>query len=500
MVTTAQCSGEVTMWGGDSVIVRGVCWNTTGNPTVADNKTENGSGLGSFTGILYPLVENTTYYVCAYAGNSIGFGYGQVDTFTTQTPAPPITKIVAADGSGDYTSVQAAFNEVPDFYTGPYTIYVKAGIYYEKLLLDRKKTNVILQGEDPLTTFLTFDDYAGKAGGTSNSYSVGIDADDFIAMDITFQNTVVNDGSVNDQQAVALRVNGDRQSYFNCRLLGYQDTFYAWGGRGTGRIYMKNCYIEGSVDFIFGRDIVVFDSCQVHVNREGGALTAASTEPETLFGLVFRHCSITADSIGFDGRPITSFILGRPWQKSPRTVFMYCYEPACVDPAGWATWNVAPALYAEYMCEGPGADFSNRIAIGRQLTDEEAADYTLENIFAKTSFPGFAYDWLPTEPVITAVSGNRLTDVIPSSYALQQNYPNPFNPVTSIQYALPKSGKVRISIYNVRGELVDMLVDSVQPAGIHEIKVNAVNYATGMYFYKIEAGSFVQVKKMLLIK
>lgn len=501
MVTTAQCGGEVTTWGGDSVTVRGICWNTEGDPTLSDNKTENGVGLGSFTSILYQLTENTDYYVRAYATNSKGTGYGDIKTFTTQVPAPAVTKVVAQDGSGDYTSVQAAFDDIPDFYTGLYTIFVKNGVYYEKLLLDRNKTNVILRGEHADSTILTYDDYSGKAGGTSMCYSVAIDADDFIAMNITFQNTVVNDGSFADQQGVALRVNGDRQSYYDCKLLGYQDTYYTWGGRGTGRVYMNHCYIEGSVDFIFGRDIVVFDSCEIHINRNSGTLTAASTEAESKFGYVFMDCKITADSIGFDGNPITKFYLGRPWQAAPRTVFLRCEEPATLDPAGWLTWNVAPALYAEYMCTGPGSDYSNRISISRQLTGTEATDYTLENIFAKTANPNLGYDWLPVKPIIiTSINKSSLLDEIPTSYALRQNYPNPFNPTTMIEYSLPKTSRVKLVIYNLLGAEAMTLVDDRQTAGRYKIHVDASHLASAIYFYSIQAEDFHETKKMLLLK
>ncbi len=500
LVKTAQSGGKVTSWGGDSVIVRGVCWNTTGLPTVSDSKTENGCGIGSFTSILYPLTENTTYYVRAYASNSKGVGYGAVDTFTTQIPAPSIQKIVAKNGSGDYTTVQAAFNAVPDFYTGQWIILVKKGVYKEKLLLDRNKTNVILKGEDADSTILTYDDYSGKAGGTSNCYSVAIDADDFTAMDITFQNTIKNDGTFADQQGVALRVNGDRQAYYNCRLLGYQDTYYVWGGRGTGRIYMKECYIEGSVDFIFGRDIVIFDHCQIHVNREGGALTAAGTDPEAKHGLVFMDCQITAEAVGFDGRAVTSFILGRPWQGSPRTVFIRCEEPASLSPAGWSTWNVTPALYAEYQCSGPGSAFGGRISIGRQLTDAEAADFTLAKIFSKTSHPGLGYDWLPEKPILTAVKDGSDVESLPVSFTLSQNYPNPFNPVTTINFEMPKDSKVRITVHNILGERIMTLVDGRQSAGRHRVHVDAASLATGVYLYRIEAGEFQQTKKMMLIK
>ncbi len=507
LVESASTGGTVSDWGGDSVIARGVVWNSSGEPTLDDSYTLNGSGLGNFTSTLYPLEGNTTYYVRAYATNSKGTGYGELKEFTTQSPAPAVLKVVAADGSGDYTTVQAAFDDIPDYYTGEYRIFVKNGTYYEKLLLDRNKTNVILEGESVESTILTYDDYAGIAGGTSMSYSVGIDADDFTAMNITFQNTVVNDGSVNDQQGVALRVNGDRQAYYNCRLLGYQDTYYTWGGRGTGRTYMKNCYIEGSVDFIFGRNVVLFDSCEIHINRNGGTLTAASTEPETKFGYVFLDNIISADSIGFNGDPITSFILGRPWQKSPRTVFINCYEPASLSAAGWSTWNTIPGLYAEYNCYGPGSDFSNRLtSISRQLTDEEATEYTIENIFAKTTNPDFGYDWLPEKPLLTGVEDN-LTGQIPEKYNIFQNYPNPFNPTTTIQYQLPSESKVKIRIFNILGETVKVLVNQVQEAGYYRANFSAAGLASGIYFYHIAAdpasgsGKGINMtKKMLLLK
>ncbi len=500
MVKTAICGGNVTFWGGDTVRARGVCWNTTGNPTIGDQITENGSGLGSFQSILFPLAENTTYYVRAYATNDKGTGYGLVDTFQTQTMAPEVFKVVAADSSGDYTTVQAAFDDIPEYYTGPYIIYIKSGVYYEKLLLDRYKTNVILVGEDVENTILTYDDYAGKAGGTSMSYSVAIDADDFTAMNITFRNTVKNDGTFNDQQAVALRVNGDRQAYYNCKLLGYQDTYYTWGGRGTARIYMNNCYIEGSVDVIFGRDIVVFDSCEIHINRNGGTLTAASTEADSKFGYVFRNCVISADAVGFNEVPIGNIYLGRPWQASPRTVFIQCEEPACLNAAGWLTWNVTPALYAEYQCTGPGSEYSGRINISRQLTNEEFADYTLENIFSKNTSPNLGYDWMPVLPKV-AIDGKGKTErTMPTAYRLAQNYPNPFNPVTTIKYDLLKPGRVSITVYNLLGEKVLTLVNTEQPAGYHSVMLDGSRLASGVYFYRIEAGDFCKTRKMMLLK
>lgn len=500
LAKTADCYGQVTDWGGDTVIVRGFCWNTTGNPTLADSYSENGSGLGDFTGTLYPLVPSTQYYVRAYATNSIGTGYGSDVTFTTQAQAPDVVRIVDADGGGDYTTIQAAFDDVPDFYTGTWTIFVQPGTYYEKMFLHRDKVNVVLMGVHPDSCILVYDDYAGIAGGTSNSYSVAIEPNDFTAVNITFQNTVVNDGSVSDQQAVALRVNGDRQAYYNCKLLGYQDTFYVWGGRGTGRVYLKNCYVEGSVDFIFGRDIVLFDSCEIHINRNGGSLTAASTEADSKFGLVFSNCTLSADSIGFNGTLITSFILGRPWQAAPRTVYLNCYEPASVHPGGWQTWNVTPALYAEYQCFGPGADTTSRISIGQQLTSTQAAEYTIANIFAKSSNPAFSYDWFPPG-IPTGIDDDEYGKLlVPDNYKLHQNFPNPFNPNTTIRFQLPKNGKVKLIIYNTLGQVVKTLLNENFTAGYHHVVFDASSFASGVYFYRIDANEYCEVKKMILMK
>lgn len=506
LAVMAQSGGNVTLWGGDSVIARGVCWNTTGNPTVEDSKTVNGSGLGSFSSTLYPLIESTTYYVRAYATNSKGTGYGAVDTFETQVKAENVLKIVAADGSGDYTTVQAAFDDIPDFYTGEYRIYVKNGTYYEKLLLDRNKTNVILQGQSKESTILTYDDYAGKSGvgGTSNSYSVAIDADDFTAMDITFQNTIINDQTFSDQQAVALRVNGDRQAYYNCNLLGYQDTYYAWGGRATGRTYMKGCYIEGSVDFIFGRNVVVMDSCQIHVLRNQCSITAASTNPETRFGLVFMNCLVAYDSVDFDGNVITEIDLGRAWQNEPRTVYIDCDLPSVIIPQGWnpnpINSGVVPALYGIYNSKWPGFSiFEYTSGIGSILTQGELEEHTIENIFAMESHPNFAYDWMPEEKTVVGVKKSE-EDILPDKFAIAQNYPNPFNPTTTIKYDVPSKSIVNISIYDILGRLVKVLVNEQVEPGHHQIVFNASNIASGVYFYNMRTDNFTVTKKMLLLK
>jgi pectin methylesterase-like acyl-CoA thioesterase len=390
LTTSALGGGTVTRDGGLDVSARGVCWNTTGNPTIDDEKTENGSGLGSYQSALGGLTAETRYFVRAYATNDMGTSYGEELTFTTAAFKPAITITVAQDGNGDFSTVQAAFDAVPNNYTGPITIFVKEGVYEERLLLNASKINVTLVGDGADATVLTYDDYSGRVLangttlGTSTSYSVAIDADDFTAKDITFMNTS------QAAQAVALRVNGDRVTFLRCNMLGYQDTYYTWG---YGRIYNKDCYIQGTTDFIFGRSVAIFDHCVVNSLRNS-TITAASTEQNCKFGYVFLNCTFTASP------DITRVQLGRPWRPYARTVILYSELGAHIDPAGWLEWsgneNHLTAYYAEYKCAGPGYLPTQRVAWSHQLTDEEAQAYTIENIFSKESIdPAYGADWLP---------------------------------------------------------------------------------------------------------
>jgi len=514
LAKSAQSGGNISDWGGDSIKVKGICWSKNQNPTINNSFTENGSDISTFTSVMSNLEPSTTYYVRAYAINSIGIGYGNELSFTTQAVAPNVKKVVAKDGSGDYKTVQEAFDNVPDFYTGTWTIFVKKGTYKEKLLLSSKKVNVILEGEDRDNTILTYDDYSGRVVngvtlGTSTSYSVAIDASDFIAKNITFQNTSTV------AQAVALRIQGDRHSFYNCKLLGYQDTYYTWGGSGVGRSYMKNCFIEGSVDFIFGRNIVVFDNCTININRNAGTLTAASTDESSKFGYVFLNCKITYNKIGFDNNPITSFYLGRPWQNSPRTVFIKCEEPDALNAQGWLTWNVTPALYAEYKCYGAGSDFSKRLNISRQLTDNEAKDYNIKNIFSKNSSPSFSNDWLPDTTITTSIKNENDVGFIPNDFELYQNYPNPFNPETVIKYKIPSNNIsndklfVTLKIYDVIGNDIATLVNDYQTPGIYNYNFSLTNHklSSGVYFYQLIVKNisnneylFSSTKKFVLMK
>ncbi len=285
--------------------------------------------------------------------------------------------IVAADGSGDYTSVQAAIDAVPHLRSNRTTIFIKKGIYKEKLLLPATKTNVSFIGEDRDQTILTYDDFAARPNrfgeniGTSGSSSFFIYGDGFEAQNLTFENSA---GPVG--QAVAVRIDGDRVKFENCRFLGNQDTLYPHGR--LSRQYYKNCYIEGTVDFIFGWSTAVFDNCDIFC-KDKGYITAASTEQDTEYGFVFLNCRISGNG------PAGSFYLGRPWRNYAKTVFLNCFLDQQIRPEGWHNWDKPEAeqtaFYAEYNSSGPGSAPLQRPAWTHQLTVQEAAQYTLENIF-----------------------------------------------------------------------------------------------------------------------
>ena len=527
LVTTAISGGNVTAWGGDTVRARGVCWNTAGSPTLSDAKTVDGNGIGSFASGLTALTAATTYHVRAYATNTAGTGYGSEVTFTTQTPSPDTTVVVAKDGSGRYTTLQAAFRDVPLNYTGTWTIFVKKGIYYEKDTLASGKVNVHLIGEDRDSTVITFDDYADSHGsgnpGTSGCFTVAIDASDFTAKNITIQNTYWPNryGVISGTQGVALRTQGDRHEYINCALRGYQDTYYTWGGSGAGRMYHKNCIITGSVDFIFGRNICVFDSCTIVMMKNGGTITAGATDATSMFGYVFRNCTLLADSTsytdtsGYAHAPISGFYLGRPWQNSPRTVYMHSYEPSSLAAQGWTTMQVNPTLYAEYNCYGPGFTASRGSVSGwpagsqaRQLTNTEAATYSLSTMFAKNSASSsvILYDWMPANassaddmPVVITAVANTPGSGIPTAFSLR-SYPNPFNPSTNIVYDVPQTSNVTLKVYDMLGREIATLVNGTKTAGTYTAVFNAGRLATGIYFVRLQFNGNMIVKRMLLLK
>lgn len=281
--------------------------------------------------------------------------------------------VVAQDGSGDFASVQEAINAVPDFRKKETKIFIRNGRYKEKLTLPPSKTNVTFIGENKEKTILTYDDFAQKLNsfgeeiGTTGSTSFFVFGDGFTARNISFENSA---GPVG--QAVAVRVDGDRVIFENCRFLGFQDTLYPHGKES--RQYYKNCYIEGTTDFIFGWSTAVFENCEIFSKKGGHYITAASTEKDAEYGFVFINCKLTGNA------PEETVYLGRPWRQYAQTVFINTEMGNHIKPEGWHNWSKPEAentvFYAEYDSSGPGAAPEKRVKWSKQLTAEEAAHYT----------------------------------------------------------------------------------------------------------------------------
>jgi pectinesterase len=281
--------------------------------------------------------------------------------------------VVAQDGSADFVTIQAAVNSMPDHSQIRLTIEIKNGIYREKLVIPSWKTKITLVGEDKDKTIITWDDYSGKdKHNTFTSYTVLVQGNDFHADNVTFENSA----GPAVAQAVALHVEADRCIFRNCRIIANQDTLYT--GVDNSRQYYVDCYIEGTTDFIFGPATAVFSRCHIH-GKKNSYITAASTPQHKDFGYVFMDCKITTS-------PETKRLyLGRPWRPFAKTVFLNCALSEGILPEGWHNWSKPDAektsFYAEYNSTGKGANKSARVPWSHQLTDKEAREYTLENIF-----------------------------------------------------------------------------------------------------------------------
>jgi pectinesterase len=299
---------------------------------------------------------------------------------------------VAKDGSGNFTTVQEAVNAAPTGLTAPFTIYIKNGIYKEKITVPSNKPFLKFVGESVANVIITYDDYASKNTscnatlGTQNSATVTINATDFSAVNITFENSY-GDGS----QAVAIVVNNDRAAFKNCRFLGNQDTLYLKGG-GPPKAYFTHCYIDGNIDFIFGNSVALFDSCVVYAKTRTASgvsyITAPNTPTGQAYGFVFRNTRLPYNTGN------TLYYLSRPWPSpseagtSQQTTFINSLMSQHIHPEGWAVWNsntiTANLRYSEYQSKffnGAAVDISNRVSWSSQLTQPEADGYTAAAMF-----------------------------------------------------------------------------------------------------------------------
>ncbi|KAJ0031886.1 hypothetical protein Pint_13605 [Pistacia integerrima] len=270
--------------------------------------------------------------------------------------------IVAADGTGNYSSIMDAVLAAPDYGMKKYVIYIKRGLYKEYVEIKKKKWNLMMVGDGINATIISGNRSFIDGWTTFRSATFAVSGRGFIARDITFENTA----GPEKHQAVALRSDSDLSVYFRCEIKGYQDSLYTH----TMRQFFRECKISGTVDFIFGDGTVVFQNCQILAKRglpnQKNTITAQGRkDPNQPTGFSIQFCNITADSDLLPFVNSTGTYLGRPWKLYSRTIFMQNYMSNIIKPEGWLEMNNDFALdtlyYAEYMNYGPGAGLSNRV-------------------------------------------------------------------------------------------------------------------------------------------
>ncbi|CAD6333156.1 unnamed protein product [Miscanthus lutarioriparius] len=305
-----------------------------------------------------------------------GLGHSGYNRALNRAFLPTRTLVVDKNpAAGNFKSIQAAVESLPLINLARVVIRVNAGTYTEKVNISPMRAFVTVEGAGADKTVVQWGDTADTAGsggrpmGTFGSATFAVNSMFFVAKNITFKNTapVPRPGALG-KQGVALRISADNAAFVGCNFLGAQDTLYDH----LGRHYYRDCYIEGSVDFIFGNALSLYEGCHVHaIARNYGALTAQNRQSlleDT--GFSFVNCRVTGSG---------ALYLGRAWGTFSRVVFAYTYMDNIIIPRGWYNWGdptrEMTVFYGQYKCTGPGANYAGRVQWSRELTDEEAKPF-----------------------------------------------------------------------------------------------------------------------------
>ncbi|KDP28296.1 hypothetical protein JCGZ_14067 [Jatropha curcas] len=281
---------------------------------------------------------------------------------------------VNQNGPGDFNTIGDAIKSIPSRNTRRVIIAIKPGVYREKISIPRTLPFITFLGESSDPPIITGNDTAsvnGKDGmplKTFQSATVAVDANYFVAINIIFENTAPHEIGSRGGQAVALRISGTKAAFYSCSFYGNQDTLYDH----KGLHYFNNCFIQGSVDFIFGSGRSLYQNCRLNsVTKKVASLTAQKRNNSSLeSGFSFKDCVVTGSGLVY---------LGRAWGDYSRVVFSYTYMEKVVLPQGWNDWGDqkrdARVFYGEYKCSGPGANYTGRVPWARILTDEDAKPF-----------------------------------------------------------------------------------------------------------------------------
>ncbi|GAB2282146.1 hypothetical protein Dimus_016699 [Dionaea muscipula] len=282
---------------------------------------------------------------------------------------------VCQNGTGDYANLKDALSSISLHYTHRVILDIKPGIYREKIYIPRTMPFITFMGDSTNPPIITGNDTASVTGSegkplkTFQSATVAVDADYFLASNIVFENTAPHQIGNKGEQAVALRISGTKAAFYNCSFYGSQDTLYDH----KGLHYFNHCFIQGSVDFIFGYGRSLYENCTLNsITTKVASLTAQKRTDSSLeSGFSFKDCKVTGSGHAY---------LGRAWGDHSRVVFSYTFLDKLVLPQGWSDWHIKShanwnVYYGEYRCSGPGANMTERVPWARALTAEEVEPF-----------------------------------------------------------------------------------------------------------------------------
>lgn len=514
---------EKVLAGNDTVTLRG--WFDGEESTQALTGDFGSSNVVfNYSGLTY----GSTYTV-TIPGNAVidqsGNAYeGNVFSFTvmnkTQPSARLFNAIVAQDSTGDYVTLGEAIKAAPSNSGTPYLIFIKEGYYKEHLQIDQKNIHLIGQGADKVT--ITCDLLCGtttdasvpaeKQGlHVSAGASVVVYGNDFYAEGISFE----NEWGITKKagpQALALYTECDRALLYKCRLRSYQDTYLTSYSKSSNRHYLKDCLIEGAVDFIYGGGDVYFDHCDIYINRtSGGYITAPSHGADTKWGYIFMNNTIDA--------PVqTSVYFGRPWHNAPKVSFVNTTlgKNLSIYAAGWyQTMGAIPAIFADYNTmdvEGNPVDLSNRNDYyyyysddaktqkvegyaKKTLTDEEVAQYTLRNVLLGSD------NWMPASIIEACQTpqpirqGDSITwETVPYAICYVISVDGVVTQFTTETSIANLQGNVTVQAANEHGSLSEAgVVKASSIKTTEQMSIQIVGDNHQIHFYGIHTETMIEV-------
>ncbi|GAB2220193.1 hypothetical protein Drorol1_Dr00007836 [Drosera rotundifolia] len=292
--------------------------------------------------------------------------------------------VVAQDGSGQVKTIKEALHLVPKNNAKAFVIFIKAGVYHEYVTVTKKMTNVVFIGDGTKKTKITGRKNFVDGFQTFRTATVDVVGDGFMARDLCIENSA----GPTKHQAVALRVVSDFSVFYNCQFDGYQDTLYAV----RSRQFYRDCTISGTIDFIFGDALAVFQNCKLVIrkpldNQQCMVTAQGRTVPDSSGATVLQNCTITAEPAYYPARMKNKAFLGRPWKMYSRTIVMQSYIDNAIAPEGWTPWvgtfGLDTLFYAEYGNRGPGAVETERVKWPgiKHLTPGQVSQFTPGKFF-----------------------------------------------------------------------------------------------------------------------